>query len=112
MFGSIEAGGTKFVCGIGTGPGDLKTVQFPTTTPEATLAIAINFLQDESRGELKAVGDVLVDQLLFMRRCGFDSFAPEQPIDLAIALRALNQYDFVYQQAADDRTPVWKLRHG
>jgi uncharacterized protein (DUF934 family) len=64
------------------------------------------------KGELKAVGDVLVDQLLFMRRCGFDSFAPDQPIDLAIALRALNQYDFVYQQAADGRTPVWKLRHG
>jgi uncharacterized protein (DUF934 family) len=64
------------------------------------------------KGELKAVGDVLVDQLLFMRRCGFDSFAPDQPIDLAVALRALNQYDFVYQQAADDRTPVWKLRHG
>jgi len=64
------------------------------------------------KGELKAVGDVLVDQLLFMRRCGFDSFAPDQPIDLAIALRALNQYDFVYQQAADGRAPVWKLRHG
>jgi len=64
------------------------------------------------QGELKAVGDVLVDQLLFMRRCGFDSFAPDQPIDLAIALRALNQYDFVYQQAADGRMPVWKLRHG
>jgi uncharacterized protein (DUF934 family) len=64
------------------------------------------------RGELKAVGDVLVDQLLFMRRCGFDSFAPDAAIDTATALRALNAYDFVYQQAADARVPVWKLRHG
>ena len=64
------------------------------------------------KGEIRASGDVLVDQMLFMRRCGFDSFAPDQPIDLAIALRALNQYDFVYQQAADGRLPVWKLRHG
>jgi len=63
-------------------------------------------------GELKAVGDVLVDQLLFMRRCGFDSFAPNQPIDPAVAKRALEEYDFVYQQAADGRIPVWKLRHG
>ena len=63
-------------------------------------------------GELKAVGDVLVDQLLFMRRCGFDSFAPNQPIDIAVAKRALEEYDFVYQQAADGRNPVWKLRHG
>ena len=64
------------------------------------------------KGELKAVGDVLVDQLLFMRRCGFDSFAPNQPIDGAVARRALEEYDFVYQQAADGRVPVWKLRHG
>jgi len=56
MFGSIEAGGTKFVCGIGTGPVDLKTMQFPTTTPEATLAVAIKFLREECNGELKAVG--------------------------------------------------------
>ena len=63
-------------------------------------------------GELKAVGDVLVDQLLFMRRCGFDSFAPNQPIDPTVAKRALEEYDFVYQQAADGRIPVWKLRHG
>ncbi|MBW8743795.1 MAG: DUF934 domain-containing protein [Sphingomonas sp.] len=64
------------------------------------------------QGELKAVGDVLVDQLLFMRRCGFDSFDPAQAIDLAVAKRALTEYDFVYQQAADGRVPVWKLRHG
>jgi len=64
------------------------------------------------KGELKAVGDVLVDQLLFMRRCGYDSFAPNEPIDHAVAARALSQYDFVYQKAADGHTPVWALRHG
>ena len=63
-------------------------------------------------GEIRAIGDVLVDQLLFMRRCGFDSFGPDQPIDIEAAIRALNQYDFVYQPAADSRPPVWKLRHG
>jgi hypothetical protein len=31
-------------------------MQFPTTTPEATLAIAIEFLREKSRGELRAVG--------------------------------------------------------
>ena len=31
-------------------------------------------------GEIKATGDVLVDLLYFMRRCGFDSFAPDKPI--------------------------------
>ena len=61
---------------------------------------------------MKAVGDVLVDQLLFMRRCGYDSFEPNQPIDLTVAARALSQYDFVYQKAADGRVPVWAFRHG
>jgi fructokinase len=56
MFGAIEAGGTKFVCGVGTGPEDLKTTQFPTTTPGPTLANAVAFLKAQSKGELQAVG--------------------------------------------------------
>jgi uncharacterized protein (DUF934 family) len=63
------------------------------------------------KGEIKAVGDVLLDQLLFMRRCGFDSFAPDHPIDPAAAERAMNVFPNVYQQAADGGVPVWKLRH-
>jgi fructokinase len=55
MFGAIEAGGTKFVCGIGTGPGDLKTAQFPTSTPEITLASVTEFFR-ESKVELAAIG--------------------------------------------------------
>ena len=64
------------------------------------------------RGELRAAGDVLVDQLFFMRRCGFDSFAPEHPISAEAAHKAFSFYDHVYQPAADGRTPIWKLRHG
>ena len=63
-------------------------------------------------GEIRASGDVLVDQMLFMRRCGFDSFAPDAPIDPATLDAALTRYDHVYQPAADDAVPVWKLRHG
>ena len=63
-------------------------------------------------GELKATGDVLVDLLFFMRRCGFDSFAPDKPIDLDDAEAALARYPYVYQEAADDAMPIWKLRHG
>jgi uncharacterized protein (DUF934 family) len=63
-------------------------------------------------GELRAQGDVLVDQIPFMRRCGFDSFAPEAPVDPAALDRALERYRFDYQPAADAVTPVWKLRHG
>ncbi|WP_425230342.1 DUF934 domain-containing protein [Sphingomonas sp.] len=61
-------------------------------------------------GELRAAGDVLVDQLAFMRRCGFDSFAPEAPIDPAARDRALARYADHYQPAADGAVPVWRKR--
>ncbi len=63
-------------------------------------------------GELRAQGDVLVDQIPLMRRCGFDSFAPEAPIDATVLARSLERYDAVYQRAADDPIPIWKRRHG
>ena len=63
-------------------------------------------------GELRAQGDVLVDQIPLMRRCGFDSFHAEAPLDEAAVARALARYDHVYQKAADGRPPVWALRHG
>lgn len=52
--GAIEAGGTKFVCAVGSGPGALKRVEFETTTPAETLARTLDFLQ--SNQPLRAVG--------------------------------------------------------
>lgn len=63
-------------------------------------------------GELRAEGDVLVDQLLFLRRCGFDSFAPEKSMDPEVVASTLSRYEYFYQRGTDDITPVWKLRHG
>ena len=63
-------------------------------------------------GELRAEGDVLVDQIAFMRRCGFDSFAPRKSLDPAKVQEVLSRYPDVYQKAADGRVPVWALRHG
>ena len=62
-------------------------------------------------GEIKATGDVLVDLVFFMRRCGFDSFAPDVPFDPEVAEAALARYPYVYQHAADDAVPIWQLRH-
>ncbi len=37
LVGGIEAGGTKYVCSVGSGPEDLRAeTRFPTTTPEET----------------------------------------------------------------------------
>jgi fructokinase len=56
MFGAIEAGGTKFICGIGSGPDDLETASIPTTSPEATLDAVVAFFRRRAGGHLKAVG--------------------------------------------------------
>ena len=57
LWGGIEAGGTKFVCAVGTGPEDVRAeARFPTTAPEETIARAIEFLRREGGDALAAVG--------------------------------------------------------
>lgn len=63
-------------------------------------------------GDIRAVGDLTVDQLVFLKRSGFSSLAPERPINRDVATRALSRFEFVYQKATDGRTPAWALRHG
>ncbi|WP_271439137.1 DUF934 domain-containing protein [Pontixanthobacter luteolus] len=62
-------------------------------------------------GEIRAVGDVLVDQIGNMKRCGFDAFEPDAPLDPSDVEAALNRWPEVYQESADSRTPIWNLRH-
>ncbi|MCW3058448.1 MAG: fructokinase [Capsulimonas sp.] len=54
-YGAIEAGGTKWVCAVGTGPDDIRAIQrFPTTTPEETLTSCVDFFRRQ--GALQAIG--------------------------------------------------------
>ena len=62
-------------------------------------------------GELRAQGDVAVDQLIAYRRCGFDTFAPNQPLDPAVVETTLNRFADVYQKTVDGRQPIWAKRH-
>jgi fructokinase len=50
LYGAIEAGGTKFVCAVGTGPSDLRAeARFPTTTPDETLRRCIAYFQEQPK---------------------------------------------------------------
>lgn len=53
------------------------------------------------KGELRAIGDVLRDQLYELERCGFDSFLLRPDQDAAAALRAFNDFSNAYQAAVD-----------
>ncbi|WP_203309830.1 DUF934 domain-containing protein [Sphingomonas beigongshangi] len=90
----------------------LVEVSFPTFRDGRGYSSARILREAGYTGELRAAGDVLVDQLPLMRRCGFDGFAPQVPLDDAAVARALDRYAYRYQAAADDSVPVWKRRHG
>lgn len=57
-YGGLEAGGTKFVCAVGSGPDDLsEEVRFATTTPVETMAQAVAYFADQHRqNPLDAIG--------------------------------------------------------
>ena len=58
LCGGIEAGGTKFVCAVGTGPDDVRAeVRIPTTTPAKTIERAVGFFREQqASAEIAAVG--------------------------------------------------------
>jgi uncharacterized protein (DUF934 family) len=60
------------------------------------------------KGELRAVGEVLADQLQYMFRCGFDAFALAEGKDVAAALRAMEDFTVTYQGASDDPRPLYR----
>lgn len=90
----------------------LVEVNFPTYGDGRGFSAARILREAGYTGELRAVGDVLVDRIDAMRRCGFDAFAPNVPLDEGDVEAAFNRFPHVYQAAADDRTPIWNLRHG
>ncbi len=59
LVGGIEAGGTKFVCAVGTDPDDIRAeVRIPTTTPQETIGLAIQFFESQriKLGPLAGIG--------------------------------------------------------
>jgi uncharacterized protein (DUF934 family) len=63
-------------------------------------------------GDLRAIGDVLVDQLFYLKRVGFSSFALRADQDPAVAQAALRTFSDVYQRAVDQPLPLFKRRFG
>ncbi len=57
-YGGVEAGGTKFVCMVGSGPEDISAeIRFPTTAPAETIGRAVDFFREQMKsGPLRGVG--------------------------------------------------------
>lgn len=62
------------------------------------------------RGEIRAIGDVLHDQLFFMQRCGIDAYAVRADKGIEAALAGLTTFSDAYQAAVDQPQPLFRRR--
>jgi len=89
----------------------LVEVNFPAWTDGRGYSSARILREAGFTGEIRAVGDVVIDMLSHLKRCGFDAFAPDKPLNPTDARNAFDRWDNVYQATADGRQPIWALRH-
>jgi len=61
-------------------------------------------------GELRAVGDVLRDQMFYMQRVGFNAFEVREDRDSVTAVDSLSDFDTTYQASTDDSKPLFAKR--
>ena len=62
-------------------------------------------------GELRAIGDVLRDQMFYMQRVGFDAFAPRADRSIEDALKGLSDFSEKYQTSWDEKSPLFRRAH-
>ncbi|WP_092437768.1 DUF934 domain-containing protein [Collimonas sp. OK607] len=84
-------------------------VDFPKFTDGRGYSIAYNLRTRLGyNGELRAIGDVLRDQLFYMQRVGFDAFAVRADKDINDALKGLTDFSEKYQTSWDEKTPLFR----
>lgn len=89
----------------------LVAVDFPKFTDGRGYSVAYLLRSRFAyRGELRAIGDVLPDQLFFMRRVGFDAFAVRPDKDVQQALHSLQPFSDAYQGSWENAIPAFR-RH-
>jgi uncharacterized protein (DUF934 family) len=87
----------------------LIAVDFPKFTDGRGYSIAYNLRARLGyQGELRAIGDVLRDQLFYMSRVGFDAFATRPDRNIHDALKGLTDFSESYQTSLDQKIPLFK----
>lgn len=91
---------------------DMIALEFPTFRDGRGYSHA-RLLRDRYgySGEIRAVGDVLVEQLAFMLRVGFDAFELEGEAGVGDFRTVANEISVQYQPSADGRVSVLQRRH-
>jgi uncharacterized protein (DUF934 family) len=87
----------------------LIAVDFPAFSDGRGYSIAFNLRTRLGYdGEIRAIGDVLRDQLFYMQRVGFDAFATREDRSIDDALKGLTDFSDVYQTSWDQKTPLFR----
>ncbi|QAU34165.1 DUF934 domain-containing protein [Janthinobacterium sp. 17J80-10] len=90
----------------------LIAVNFPKFADGRGYSIAYNLRSRlKYTGELRAIGDVLRDQLFYMQRAGFNAFAVREDKDINDALKGLGDFTQPYQNSTDIRAPLFRRVH-
>ena len=86
-------------------------VNFPKFTDGRGYSIA-RLLRERHgyQGELRAVGDVLRDQIFYLSRCGFDAFLLRDGQDAEESLSALHDFSEAYQASVERPEPLYRRR--
>lgn len=88
----------------------LVAVEFPRFFDGRGYSTASLLRRHGYAGELRAIGEVLIDQIFHLKRVGFDSFVPREDQNAARAVAALQRYSETYQGATDNPVPLFRRR--
>lgn len=89
----------------------LVAVNFPTFEDGRSYSIA-RLLRERYgyKGEVRAIGDVLRDELFYLSRVGFDAFALRADQDVEACIRALDVFSEAYQASVEQPMPLFRRR--
>lgn len=86
-------------------------VNFPAFADGRGYSIAHLIIERQNyKGELRAIGDVLIDQLFFMKRCGFSSYLLKEGLDPKVAIGYFETFSEPYQLAVDIKEPIFRRK--
>jgi uncharacterized protein (DUF934 family) len=88
----------------------LVVIHFPVFTDGRGFSHARDLREHGYRGQLRAAGHFIRDQLTYLQRCGFDAFQMAEESELEEALSSLRDFSEHYQAAIDQPLPLFRRR--
>jgi uncharacterized protein (DUF934 family) len=88
----------------------LVAINFPVFTDGRGFSYARDLRERGYRGELRACGHFIRDQLTYLHRCGFDAFQMADESGLDAALASFSDFSEHYQAAIDQPLPLFRRR--